>query len=158
MAIVFSAALHVAQSMIAACIVLAGCFRLLGIGMPLCQMQIVQRLTVTVVDTFIADLKDAVKEAMVNPSGKGTMVALYGEFPCALSGYDRFVVAIFLSALVSLCRNQFYSIGSTCLIGGGCGLMSPVRIRPEAHTGAYWESLPDCRTVLPRFCVVAVQW
>ncbi|KAF9073647.1 PLP-dependent transferase [Rhodocollybia butyracea] len=36
------------------------------------------RLTVTVVDTFIADLKDAIKEAKVSPSGKGTMVALYG--------------------------------------------------------------------------------
>ncbi|GLB37008.1 putative PLP-dependent transferase [Lyophyllum shimeji] len=36
------------------------------------------RLTVSMVDTFIADLKDAVKEAKVAPSGKGTMVALYG--------------------------------------------------------------------------------
>lgn len=32
------------------------------------------------VDTFIADLKDAIKEAKVSPSGKGTMVALYGTF------------------------------------------------------------------------------
>lgn len=30
------------------------------------------------VDTFIADLKDSIKEAKVNPSVKGTMVALYG--------------------------------------------------------------------------------
>ncbi|KAG6868393.1 hypothetical protein C0993_003809 [Termitomyces sp. T159_Od127] len=30
------------------------------------------------VDTFIADLKDAVKQAKTTPSGKGTMVALYG--------------------------------------------------------------------------------
>lgn len=29
-------------------------------------------------DTFIADLKDAVKEAKIAPSGKGSMVALYG--------------------------------------------------------------------------------
>ncbi|KAE9403922.1 PLP-dependent transferase [Gymnopus androsaceus JB14] len=36
------------------------------------------RLTVTMVDTFIADLKDAIKEAKISPSGKGTMVALYG--------------------------------------------------------------------------------
>ncbi|KAJ3726910.1 PLP-dependent transferase [Lentinula raphanica] len=36
------------------------------------------RLTVTMVDTFIADLKDAINEAKVTPSGKGTMVALYG--------------------------------------------------------------------------------
>ncbi|GJE92746.1 PLP-dependent transferase [Phanerochaete sordida] len=38
----------------------------------------VTRLTVPVVDTFIADLHDAVKEAELNPSGKGTMVQLYG--------------------------------------------------------------------------------
>ncbi|KAF9010763.1 pyridoxal phosphate-dependent transferase [Cyathus striatus] len=36
------------------------------------------RLTLQVVDQFIADLKDAVKEAKVAPSGKGTMVSLYG--------------------------------------------------------------------------------
>ncbi|KAG6820278.1 hypothetical protein H0H93_002890 [Arthromyces matolae] len=38
----------------------------------------VTRLTVPVVDTFIADLKDSVKQAKMTPSGKGTMVALYG--------------------------------------------------------------------------------
>ncbi|KAF6763277.1 sphinganine-1-phosphate aldolase [Ephemerocybe angulata] len=38
----------------------------------------VTRLTVPVVDTFLADLKDAVQEAKLAPSGKGTMVALYG--------------------------------------------------------------------------------
>ncbi|KAH0589554.1 hypothetical protein H2248_005289 [Termitomyces sp. 'cryptogamus'] len=36
------------------------------------------RLTVSMVDTFIADLKDAVNQAKTTPSGKGTMVALYG--------------------------------------------------------------------------------
>ncbi|KAG6811604.1 hypothetical protein H0H92_006667 [Tricholoma furcatifolium] len=36
------------------------------------------RLTVSMVDTFIADLKDSVREAKIAPSGKGTMVALYG--------------------------------------------------------------------------------
>ncbi|KAF8658238.1 hypothetical protein AX16_002015 [Volvariella volvacea WC 439] len=36
------------------------------------------RLTVSMVDVFLADLKDAVKEAKVAPSGKGTMVSLYG--------------------------------------------------------------------------------
>lgn len=36
------------------------------------------RLTVTMADTFIADLRDSIKEAKLNPSGKGTMVALYG--------------------------------------------------------------------------------
>ena len=39
----------------------------------------VTRLTVPVVDQFIADLKDAVKEAQLEPGGKGTMVMLYGE-------------------------------------------------------------------------------
>jgi len=36
------------------------------------------RLTVTMLDTFIADLKDSIKEARLSPSGKGTMVSLYG--------------------------------------------------------------------------------
>ncbi|KII92641.1 hypothetical protein PLICRDRAFT_37419 [Plicaturopsis crispa FD-325 SS-3] len=36
------------------------------------------RLTVPLVDTFIADLKDAVKEAKTKPTGKGSMVAVYG--------------------------------------------------------------------------------
>ncbi|TFK67377.1 PLP-dependent transferase [Pluteus cervinus] len=36
------------------------------------------RLTLSMVDTFIADLKDAVKESQISPTGKGTMVALYG--------------------------------------------------------------------------------
>ncbi|KAH9839172.1 pyridoxal phosphate-dependent transferase [Rhodofomes roseus] len=38
----------------------------------------VTRLTVPVVDQFIADLKDAVREAQLSPSGQGTMVRLYG--------------------------------------------------------------------------------
>jgi sphinganine-1-phosphate aldolase len=36
------------------------------------------RLTVPLVDTFIADLKDSVQEAKTAPSGKGHMVAVYG--------------------------------------------------------------------------------
>ncbi|TFK53493.1 PLP-dependent transferase [Heliocybe sulcata] len=36
------------------------------------------RLTVPIVDTFIADLKDAVQEAKLRPSGQGSMVAVYG--------------------------------------------------------------------------------
>ncbi|KAJ7594522.1 pyridoxal phosphate-dependent transferase [Mycena floridula] len=36
------------------------------------------RLTVAMMDNFIADLKDCVKEAMMSPTGKGTMVAVYG--------------------------------------------------------------------------------
>ncbi|KAM5534548.1 hypothetical protein V8D89_011752 [Ganoderma adspersum] len=38
----------------------------------------VTRLTVPVVDQLIADLKDAVGEAKLSPSGKGTMMTLYG--------------------------------------------------------------------------------
>ncbi|KZT10847.1 PLP-dependent transferase [Laetiporus sulphureus 93-53] len=38
----------------------------------------VTRLTVPIVDQFIADLKDAVRDAKLEPSGKGTMVVLYG--------------------------------------------------------------------------------
>ena len=38
-------------------------------------------MTVPVVDNFIADLKDAVREAKLTPSGKGTMVMLYGACP-----------------------------------------------------------------------------
>ena len=41
----------------------------------------VTRLTVPVVDQFIADLKDAVREAQLAPSGAGTMVRLYGALP-----------------------------------------------------------------------------
>jgi sphinganine-1-phosphate aldolase len=36
------------------------------------------RLTVEAVDTFLADLKDSVKEAKTCPSGKGAMMTLYG--------------------------------------------------------------------------------
>ncbi|KAI0645770.1 PLP-dependent transferase [Trametes meyenii] len=38
----------------------------------------VTRLTVPVVDVLIADLKDAIRDAKLAPSGKGTMVMLYG--------------------------------------------------------------------------------
>ncbi|KAI9062826.1 PLP-dependent transferase [Trametes sanguinea] len=38
----------------------------------------VTRLSVPVVDQFIADLKDSVRDAQITPSGKGTMVTLYG--------------------------------------------------------------------------------
>ncbi|KAK2464343.1 hypothetical protein APHAL10511_003800 [Amanita phalloides] len=38
----------------------------------------ITKLTVDHVDTFIADLKDSVREAKMAPSGKGTMVSVYG--------------------------------------------------------------------------------
>lgn len=49
-----------------------------------------QRLTVPLVDNFIADLKDAVAEAKAAPIGTGTMVSVYGalslclDLPCSL--------------------------------------------------------------------------
>ncbi|TFK21883.1 sphinganine-1-phosphate aldolase [Coprinopsis marcescibilis] len=49
-----------------------------GLADPAAVHIAVTRLTVPVVDQFIADLKDAVKEAKLAPSGEGTMVALYG--------------------------------------------------------------------------------
>jgi sphinganine-1-phosphate aldolase len=39
---------------------------------------VVQRLTVSVVDQFIADLKDCVREAKAKPSETGQMVTVYG--------------------------------------------------------------------------------
>ena len=36
------------------------------------------------VDNFISDLKDAIREAKLAPTGKGTMVMLYGA--CLLLG------------------------------------------------------------------------
>ncbi|EGO00216.1 hypothetical protein SERLA73DRAFT_89122 [Serpula lacrymans var. lacrymans S7.3] len=49
-----------------------------GISSPAAVHIACTRLTVPLVDTFIADLKDSVQEAKTAPSGKGTMVALYG--------------------------------------------------------------------------------
>ncbi|OSX65939.1 hypothetical protein POSPLADRAFT_1064542 [Postia placenta MAD-698-R-SB12] len=49
-----------------------------GLSGPAAVHIAVTRLTVPVVDQFIADLKDAVREARDAPEGKGTMVILYG--------------------------------------------------------------------------------
>ncbi|EJF65434.1 PLP-dependent transferase [Dichomitus squalens] len=49
-----------------------------GISNPAAVHIAVTRLTVPVVDQLIADLKDAVGEAKLSPSGQGTMVMLYG--------------------------------------------------------------------------------
>jgi hypothetical protein len=54
-----------------------------------------QRLTLSVVDTFIEDLKSSVLEAKESPSGTGTMVAIYGTF------YAVFVV-------IKICRLCYY--------------------------------------------------
>jgi hypothetical protein len=52
-----------------------------------------QRLTVDKVDDLIADLKDAIKQVKVSPSGNGTMVRLYGEW--TLSDIGSFSMAVF---------------------------------------------------------------
>ncbi|KDQ55737.1 hypothetical protein JAAARDRAFT_59713 [Jaapia argillacea MUCL 33604] len=49
-----------------------------GLSKPAAVHIACTRLTIPLVDTFIEDLKDAVREAKLNPAGKGTMVALYG--------------------------------------------------------------------------------
>lgn len=49
-----------------------------------------QRLTVPVVDTFIEDLKECVREAKGQPAGDGTMVAVYGTFPSDFICFFRF--------------------------------------------------------------------
>lgn len=59
------------------------------------------RLTLPVVDAFIADLKDAVREAKVSPSGSGTMVAVYGLGNSSAVGPDMVgqLATAFLDAL-----------------------------------------------------------
>jgi hypothetical protein len=62
-----------------------------------------QRLTVPVVETLIADLKDCVKEAKASPGGQGSMVVLYG--PYFLISLDLLSFSFRLSAdLVELLR------------------------------------------------------
>jgi hypothetical protein len=51
----------------------------MGLVVLICS--VLQRLNVPMVDTFIADLQSSVEEAMANPSGKGTMVSIYGPLP-----------------------------------------------------------------------------
>ncbi|KNZ80220.1 Sphingosine-1-phosphate lyase [Termitomyces sp. J132] len=64
------------------------------------------RLTVSMVDTFIADLKDAVNQAKTTPSGKGTMVALYGAHPFSLdfSSLFPFFLSNLSRPLITSCR------------------------------------------------------
>lgn len=54
------------------------------------------------VDIFMADLKDAVKEAKVAPSGKGTMVAVYGA--CI---FQRFAANVLLFCGVRSLTSSF---------------------------------------------------
>ncbi|KAI9455488.1 PLP-dependent transferase [Lactarius psammicola] len=59
------------------------------------------RLTVSMVDIFIRDLKDAVWEAKGSPAGKGTMVSLYGLGNSSAIGPQMVgvVISAFLDAL-----------------------------------------------------------
>ena len=45
-------------------------------------------MTVPVVDQLIADLKDAVGEAKLSPSGKGTMMTLYGAYHLSIESHE----------------------------------------------------------------------
>ncbi|KAJ8596595.1 PLP-dependent transferase [Rhizopogon salebrosus TDB-379] len=59
------------------------------------------RLTLPLVDTFITDLKNSVREAKLTPSGKGTMVTLYGLGSSSAVGPEMVseVATIFLDTL-----------------------------------------------------------
>jgi sphinganine-1-phosphate aldolase len=48
------------------------------------------------VDVFIADLKDSVREAKLQPEGKGTMVAVYGTRWNLLPSFHSFISSILL--------------------------------------------------------------
>jgi hypothetical protein len=78
---------------------------------------VIKRLTLAVVDTFIADLKASVEEAKMAPSGKGTMVALYGmssasTFPRGffLGGYLYFLFIRAVRDFFFLCFGSSVSI------------------------------------------------
>ncbi|KAH9942392.1 PLP-dependent transferase [Epithele typhae] len=59
------------------------------------------RLTVPMVDNLIADLKDAISEAKLSPSGEGTMVTVYGLGESSPVGYTMVghVATAFLDTL-----------------------------------------------------------
>jgi sphinganine-1-phosphate aldolase len=64
-----------------ACTVRMNCTLERGSPLSADDIFVLQRLTGQAVDQFLADLKDAVREAKISPSGKGTMVVLYGTYP-----------------------------------------------------------------------------
>ncbi|KAF8187467.1 pyridoxal phosphate-dependent transferase [Pholiota molesta] len=59
------------------------------------------RLTLPLVDQFIADLKDSVREAKIAPTGKGSMVAVYGLGNSSAVGPDMVgqLASAFLDAM-----------------------------------------------------------
>lgn len=79
-----------------------------------------QRLTVSVVDQFIADLKDCVQEAKAKPSEDGHMVTVYGmrAIPCIVTpsltpslglGTSSAVGPQFLSRAASMFLDTLYA-------------------------------------------------
>jgi hypothetical protein len=73
-----------------------------------------QRLTISVVDTFIEDLKSSVREAKESPSGKGTMVAVYGTFLCHCRYYLSRLLHV-LSIIKDVPVILFHSFTYFCL-------------------------------------------
>ena len=90
----------------------------------------IQRLTVPVVDTFIQDLKESVREVKGKPAGKGTMVALYGAF----SHVRDFRVLSSARLLDSSCANVQSRASSRLRIFVPC---HPVSLPPWNYTSFF---------------------
>jgi sphinganine-1-phosphate aldolase len=67
------------------------------------------------VDTFIADLKDAVREVKVLPSRNGTMVSLYGMSPFVLFVHFSYSTTLHPSASVALEHTS--GLGNSSAVG-----------------------------------------
>ena len=89
-----------------------------------------QRLTVPLVDQFIADLKDSVKDAKIAPSGKGSMVAVYGmsfqtsSFPLHVTMY------LSASSMLHVLRNSSFA---QKLHEESIGVMASIRVFEFKH-------------------------
>lgn len=88
--------------------------------------QHVQRLTLSVVDTFIEDLKSSVREAKGSPSGKGTMVAVYGAFLFRCRYYRAMSPFAFLSIIRDVSVILFYSCSFSYLAHGDMNRTYPL--------------------------------
>lgn len=79
-----------------------------------------KRLTVPVVEQFIADLKDAVREAYLTPSGKGTMVTLYGKLT-SYSMLTCWVERLLMDSLTPVCvsdpQSSLPGLGKSSAVG-----------------------------------------
>lgn len=94
----------------------------------------VTRLTVPVVDQFIADLKDSVREAQLVPSGSGTMVRLYGELVWSV---------VKLKSSIADARTQAWEVGAPSVRGW----LATWPLRSWIHSTKRKErcALPGCR-------------